>query len=270
MPDQVGAAVSETDSGVVFFVGDRAYKLKKPLDLGFLDFSTRERRETRACGLWAFDRNPTHLRELPPKESARKHVKFMGGADSIMPKARAAPSKPVRRAGPRGSSTTSCSPTREPEARDLLAQVHDRLGRGSEGGTWRNFNLQGAAEPRGKKPTNIFATLIALLNFPTATSTSSPLRRSIRPGGERHRVPHRPRRMPLVVSPVADPLVRRGKVTLDRHAAGALTGVSAPADPASGHLRIGRRSTRGILAHQRPRPRVSPALTRARPMITTA
>lgn len=42
------AAVSETHIGVVFFVGDRAYKLKKPVDMGFLDFSTRERRE-RAC-----------------------------------------------------------------------------------------------------------------------------------------------------------------------------------------------------------------------------
>lgn len=42
------AAVSETHSGAVFFVGDRAYKLKKPVNLGFLDFSTRELRE-RAC-----------------------------------------------------------------------------------------------------------------------------------------------------------------------------------------------------------------------------
>ena len=42
------AAVSETHIGVVFFVGNRAYKLKKPVDLGFLDFSTRELRE-RAC-----------------------------------------------------------------------------------------------------------------------------------------------------------------------------------------------------------------------------
>ncbi|TDC86785.1 bifunctional aminoglycoside phosphotransferase/ATP-binding protein [Actinomadura sp. 7K507] len=42
------AAVSETHIGVVFFVGDRAYKLKKPVNLGFLDFSTRELRE-RAC-----------------------------------------------------------------------------------------------------------------------------------------------------------------------------------------------------------------------------
>jgi aminoglycoside phosphotransferase family enzyme/predicted kinase len=42
------ADVAETHSGVVFFAGDRAYKLKKPVNLGFLDFSTRERRE-RAC-----------------------------------------------------------------------------------------------------------------------------------------------------------------------------------------------------------------------------
>jgi aminoglycoside phosphotransferase family enzyme/predicted kinase len=42
------AAVAETHSGVVFFYGDRAYKLKKPVDLGFLDFRTRESRQA-AC-----------------------------------------------------------------------------------------------------------------------------------------------------------------------------------------------------------------------------
>jgi aminoglycoside phosphotransferase family enzyme/predicted kinase len=40
-----GAAVSETHIGVVFFLGDRAYKLKKPVDMGFLDFTTRAARE---------------------------------------------------------------------------------------------------------------------------------------------------------------------------------------------------------------------------------
>jgi uncharacterized protein len=40
------AGVSETHSAVVFFAGDRAYKLKKPVSLGFLDFSTRAARET--------------------------------------------------------------------------------------------------------------------------------------------------------------------------------------------------------------------------------
>jgi aminoglycoside phosphotransferase family enzyme/predicted kinase len=41
-------AVAETHSGLVFFAGDRAYKLKKAVDLGFLDFTSRERREA-AC-----------------------------------------------------------------------------------------------------------------------------------------------------------------------------------------------------------------------------
>ena len=37
--------VAETHSAIVFFFGDRAYKVKKPVDLGFLDFRTRESRE---------------------------------------------------------------------------------------------------------------------------------------------------------------------------------------------------------------------------------
>ena len=42
------ADVRETHIGVVFLVGDRVYKLKKPVSLGFLDFGTRARRRA-AC-----------------------------------------------------------------------------------------------------------------------------------------------------------------------------------------------------------------------------
>ncbi|MEX1008590.1 MAG: AAA family ATPase [Acidimicrobiia bacterium] len=42
------AEVRETHVSVLFFVGDRVYKLKKPVTLDFLDFSTREERE-RVC-----------------------------------------------------------------------------------------------------------------------------------------------------------------------------------------------------------------------------
>jgi uncharacterized protein len=42
------AQIAETHSAVVFFAGDRAYKLKKPVDLGFLDFSTPQNRAV-AC-----------------------------------------------------------------------------------------------------------------------------------------------------------------------------------------------------------------------------
>lgn len=41
-------AAAETHTGAVFFVGDRAFKLKKPVSFGFLDFSTPEARTT-AC-----------------------------------------------------------------------------------------------------------------------------------------------------------------------------------------------------------------------------
>ncbi len=45
MNEALAAAVAETHSAVVFFFGDRAYKVKKAVNLGFLDFSTRETRE---------------------------------------------------------------------------------------------------------------------------------------------------------------------------------------------------------------------------------
>jgi uncharacterized protein len=46
--DEPWAQVAETHAAVVFLAGDRACKLKKPVDLGFLDFSTPEAREA-AC-----------------------------------------------------------------------------------------------------------------------------------------------------------------------------------------------------------------------------
>lgn len=42
------AVLRETHSGVVVLLGDRAYKVKKPVALGFLDFTTKEARH-RAC-----------------------------------------------------------------------------------------------------------------------------------------------------------------------------------------------------------------------------
>lgn len=40
VPPLPRAEVCETHTAVLFFVGDRAYKLKKPVDLGFLDYTT--------------------------------------------------------------------------------------------------------------------------------------------------------------------------------------------------------------------------------------
>ena len=47
-PEVGPAAIAETHISVLVSIGDRVYKLKKPVSLGFLDFSDREMRE-RAC-----------------------------------------------------------------------------------------------------------------------------------------------------------------------------------------------------------------------------
>jgi aminoglycoside phosphotransferase family enzyme/predicted kinase len=52
--------VIETHIAAVFLIGDRAYKLKKAVDLGFLDFSTREKRT------WAVRRELDFNRRTAP------------------------------------------------------------------------------------------------------------------------------------------------------------------------------------------------------------
>jgi aminoglycoside phosphotransferase family enzyme/predicted kinase len=68
----VAPAVAETHSGVVFFVGDRAYKMKKPVDLGFLDFTTLDARRA-VC-----EREVELNRRLAPDV-------YLGVADVIAP-----------------------------------------------------------------------------------------------------------------------------------------------------------------------------------------
>jgi aminoglycoside phosphotransferase family enzyme/predicted kinase len=48
MSSEPAAAIAETHISVLVSIGDRVYKLKKPVSLGFLDFSDRQLRE-RAC-----------------------------------------------------------------------------------------------------------------------------------------------------------------------------------------------------------------------------
>ena len=50
MPDQLSPAVVETHVSTLFFVGDRVYKVKKPVKTGFLDWTTAAQRHE-ACQL---------------------------------------------------------------------------------------------------------------------------------------------------------------------------------------------------------------------------
>ncbi|MEU5876992.1 alkyl sulfatase dimerization domain-containing protein [Spirillospora sp. NPDC047279] len=106
-----------------------------------------------------FDGNPAHLWELPPVESAKKHVEFMGGADEALGKARASfDAGDLRWAAQVLNYLVFADPSNT-TARELLAKVYDRLGHGAENGPWRNFYLQGAAELRGDKANTALDTL---------------------------------------------------------------------------------------------------------------
>jgi alkyl sulfatase BDS1-like metallo-beta-lactamase superfamily hydrolase len=98
-----------------------------------------------------FDGNPAHLWELPPVESAKKHVEYMGGADAIIGKVMAEGDNP-RWAAQALNYVVFADPDNT-QARELLAGVYDALGHGAENGTWRNFFLQGAEELRGNVAT---------------------------------------------------------------------------------------------------------------------
>ncbi len=65
-------ATAETHAAVLFLVGDRAYKLKKPVDLGFLDFTSRHKRQE-AC-----HREVTLNRRIAPDV-------YLGVADVLAP-----------------------------------------------------------------------------------------------------------------------------------------------------------------------------------------
>ncbi|NNH71177.1 MBL fold metallo-hydrolase [Nocardia uniformis] len=95
-----------------------------------------------------FDGNPAHLWEHPPVESAKRHVEFMGGADQVLRKARAAyDDGDYRWVAQVVNYVIFADPSNE-AAKTLQASTFDQLGYGAENGPWRNFYLMGAYELR--------------------------------------------------------------------------------------------------------------------------
>ena len=131
------AAVSETHSAVVFFTGDRAYKLKKPVDLGFLDFSTPAaraaacRRETELNRRFAPDVYLGVAEICDPAGQTCDHLVVMrrlpaGRRLAALVRARVPVEEPVRQVA-RGLATQHASAPQSPEiarqgSRDALWQ----------------------------------------------------------------------------------------------------------------------------------------------------
>jgi len=95
-----------------------------------------------------FDGNPATLDELPPEDAAKKYVEYMGGADSILQKAKTDYDKGDFRWVAQVVSKVVFADPENKAARNLEADALEQLGYQAESGPWRNFYLTGAQELR--------------------------------------------------------------------------------------------------------------------------
>lgn len=100
--------------------------------------------------------HPSDLWEHPPVETARRYADCLGGADALVRKARGfADDGDLRFAAQLLKHAVFAEPANK-DAKNLLADVYERLAHGCENATWRNCYLMGADELRtGIKPTVI-------------------------------------------------------------------------------------------------------------------
>ncbi|MET7532390.1 alkyl/aryl-sulfatase [Streptomyces goshikiensis] len=95
-----------------------------------------------------FDGNPARLWAHPPTEAATRYVDFMGGADTVLSRARASYAEGDFRWVVEVVGHVLFADPDHAGARALQADALEQLGYGSENGTWRNFFLTGALELR--------------------------------------------------------------------------------------------------------------------------
>ncbi|EKA6482995.1 SCP2 sterol-binding domain-containing protein, partial [Salmonella enterica] len=95
-----------------------------------------------------FDGNPATLDELPPEEAAKKYVDYMGGADTILQKAKTDFDQGNYRWVAQVVSKVVFADPNNQAARNLEADALEQLGYQAESGPWRNFYLTGAQELR--------------------------------------------------------------------------------------------------------------------------
>jgi alkyl sulfatase BDS1-like metallo-beta-lactamase superfamily hydrolase len=101
-----------------------------------------------------YDANPANLDPLPPVESARKTVAYMGGADAVLARAREDFGKgEYRWVASVMNDVVHADPSNR-AARELGADALEQLGYQAEAGTWRNAYLVGAMELRDGVPKN--------------------------------------------------------------------------------------------------------------------
>jgi alkyl sulfatase BDS1-like metallo-beta-lactamase superfamily hydrolase len=99
-----------------------------------------------------YDGNPAHLDPLPPRESAKRYLDLMGGADRAVAAAQAAYDRGEYRWAAELLNHAVFGAPDHRGARELLARTYDQLGYRSEAATWRNSYLTAASELRSGPP----------------------------------------------------------------------------------------------------------------------
>jgi alkyl sulfatase BDS1-like metallo-beta-lactamase superfamily hydrolase len=95
-----------------------------------------------------YDGNPCNLNPLPPAPAAAKFVEYMGGASSVMARARSDFAKGEYRWVAQVMKEVVFAEPANKEARALCADALEQMGYQAESATWRNAFLYGAQELR--------------------------------------------------------------------------------------------------------------------------
>lgn len=95
-----------------------------------------------------FDGNPAKMHPLPPEESGRRYVEFMGGPEKLLKNARKAYAAADYRWVVEVVNHLVFADPSNAEARQLQADALEQLGYQAESGQWRNFYLTAASELR--------------------------------------------------------------------------------------------------------------------------
>jgi alkyl sulfatase BDS1-like metallo-beta-lactamase superfamily hydrolase len=99
-----------------------------------------------------YDGNPAHLNPLPPVESARKWLEYLGGSQAVIAKAKTDFAAGQYRWVAEVMNQVVFADPDNREARLLQASALEQLGYQAESSTWRNAYLEAAAELRNGEP----------------------------------------------------------------------------------------------------------------------
>ncbi|MBU4315817.1 MAG: MBL fold metallo-hydrolase [Proteobacteria bacterium] len=95
-----------------------------------------------------YDGNPANLNPLPPEDSAKRYVEYMGGADKVLEKAQDSFNKGEYQWVAEVLNHLVFAQPDHKTARALLAKTYDQMGYQAESGVWRSEYLSASYELR--------------------------------------------------------------------------------------------------------------------------